>query len=120
MYSLGTYPPPDPLLKTSPVCKYVFSATGNQETIWLQILKTNYNDKIPPCGGSIELSGYKGKGHKHLGVCRRIARTTTVCSFQFQLWLGVCRFDCPHKSLCVVFHCQVWLTDDSILVTLEL
>ncbi len=58
MYSLGTYPPPDPLLKTSPVCKYVFSATGNQETIWLQILKTNYNDKIPPCGGSIELSGY--------------------------------------------------------------
>ncbi len=58
MYSLGTCPPPDPLLKTSPVCKYVFSATGNQETIWLQILKTNYNDKIPPAGGSIELSGY--------------------------------------------------------------
>ncbi len=29
-------PSPDPLLKTSPVCKYVFSATGNQEAFWLQ------------------------------------------------------------------------------------
>ncbi len=58
MYNLKVCPPPDLLFKTPPVCKYVFSATGYQEAIWLQILKTNYNNKIPPFGGLIELSGF--------------------------------------------------------------
>ncbi len=35
-----------------------FLFTTQQEAFWLQILKTNYNDKIPPFGGLIELSGF--------------------------------------------------------------
>ncbi len=57
VYNLKVCPPPDLLFKPPPVCKYVFSATGNQEAIWLHILKANYNNKIP-FGGLIELSGF--------------------------------------------------------------
>ncbi len=38
-------------------CKPGASMSGGARH-WLQILKTNYNDKIPPFGGLIELSGF--------------------------------------------------------------
>ncbi len=83
LHSLKVCPPPDILFKPSPVCKYVFSATGNQEAIWLQILKANYNDKIP-FGGFIELSGYIRKGDtKFWASVGLTARTYHLCVVSF-------------------------------------
>ncbi len=44
------------LFKKFVLCKPGASMSGPPD-IWLQILKTNYNDKIPPFGGLIEFLG---------------------------------------------------------------
>ncbi len=70
--------------------------------------------------GLLDYLVYKEKGQKVLGVCRRIARTTTVCSFQFQLWLGVSKLIARTCHLCVVFHCQVVISTNSSIPELLL
>ncbi len=51
---------------------------------WLQILKTNYNDKIPPFGRFIELSGYIRKGDtKFWASVGLTAHTDHLCVVSF-------------------------------------
>ncbi len=59
---LKVCPPPDLLFNHLLYVK-AFSATGYQEAIWLQILKTNYNDKNHHLVAYWIIWVYKETGH---------------------------------------------------------
>ncbi len=100
---LGDVPSPwSPIQNTS--CMYISIPCHRiSGAFWFQILKTNYNDKIPPFGRFIELSGYiRKRDTKFWASVGLTAHTRSlVCSFHFQLWLGVSKLVAHTDHLCV-------------------
>ncbi len=71
-------------------------------------------------GGSIELSGYIRERDRKFWASVGGLPAQPVCSFQFQLWLGVSKLIARTCHLCVVFHCQVVISTNSSIPELLL